>query len=154
MIGQKLEPLFATIKKISDGAAVPSYKLHQMKAQLLPQLPGLSGELGTNNESYHQLLDTVAVCLRVISIDAHNDHQDFETAKESIQLALNLAKDSELKNRIKADQQALSSSIQQTQLHTALRTHTAPTARRGSGCLILVFIPIIGIGSAAWFTFG
>ncbi len=171
LIGQKLEPIFATIKKISDGAAIPSYKLHQLKSQLIPQLPALSGQLGSNNESYHQLLDTVAICLRGISIDAHNDHHDLETANQAMQLALNLAKDEDLKNRIRADQQVLISSLHPSQLNPvdpfrywcpsnnrvipAPKVNPpAPKVNRGSGCLILVFIPLIGIGSAAWFIFG
>jgi hypothetical protein len=45
----------------------------------------------------------VAISLRNVAIDAHNEHDDLETALEAITLASDLARETELKNRLAQD---------------------------------------------------
>ncbi len=108
LAGQQLGPFFQSLQQIMDSSQRPSVKLQQVRSQILPQLPTLAGNLGAASQAYRELLDSVALAIRSISIDAHNDHQDFQTAEAAIQLALKLAVDPENKRRIQGDIVALS----------------------------------------------
>jgi hypothetical protein len=103
LVGQQLEPFFASLKQIMDGLLNPSSKFQQLRTTILPQLPTLAAKLGSTSEVYNELMDTVALALRNISIDAYNINYDFDTANQAIQLALRFAVDGELKVRISGD---------------------------------------------------
>lgn len=107
LAGQQLEPFFTSMKQIADIPGTPAAKLQQMRAKILPQLPTLAEQLGSTSEAYHQLMDSVAIALRSISIDAHNQHSDFETAEVAIKIASKLVVDAQLKQRINEDIVAL-----------------------------------------------
>ena len=49
----------------------------------------------------HELLDSVAIVLNGISLDAWNNHQDFKTAVDANALATTNARSPELINRLK-----------------------------------------------------
>ena len=110
LIGEQLQPFFAAMEAITSASITPAQKLQRLKATILPQLPVLAQRLGTRSQGYRQLLDSVAIALRSVSIDAHNSHNDFKTARDAISISLKLAVDTELKKRITDDVMALADS--------------------------------------------
>jgi hypothetical protein len=109
-----LEPFFKSLESITEGAGTLSAKLEQLKAKILTQLPTLAAKLGSTSHAYRQLMDSVAIALRGLSIDAHNDHKDFQTAGEAIELAAKLAVDADLKLRIQNDASVLAENKKQS----------------------------------------
>jgi hypothetical protein len=70
LIGEQLQPFFAAMEAITSASITPAQKLQKLKATILPQLPVLAQQLGTKGQGYSQLLDSVAIGLRSVSIDA------------------------------------------------------------------------------------
>jgi hypothetical protein len=134
LAGQQLEPFFAVMKKIADSSWTPTFKLNEMSREILSQLPALAGRLGSKSDTYHEFADSVAIALREISIKAHNDQNDFETAKKALRLALGIAHDESLKTRMNGDMQ----SIQANQLvHERNTSMSLAKSNTGSGCLVM-----------------
>jgi hypothetical protein len=106
---QELKPFFESINRITDSPTHPANKLQQLREQIMPKLPALATRLGTINESYNAVLDAVAMALRSISIEAHNDHQDFATAESALQIASKLVAGQDLRRRIAEDVKVLAS---------------------------------------------
>ena len=100
---KKFQPIFDSLKSVSESKQNPVQKLSRVKAEILPSLSLLAPTGGKVSEAYNGLLDSVAITLRVISIDAHNDYKDFDTAGVAIQMALKLAVSEDLKTRLQAD---------------------------------------------------
>lgn len=109
LAAQQLEPFFRNMRAITEGKGSPSEKLQQLRVKILPQLPALATNFGASGHAHGQLMDTISIALRGISIDAHNTGGDFKTAEEAIQLALKLVVDSDLKRRIQEDMAVLAS---------------------------------------------
>ncbi|MCP5560567.1 MAG: hypothetical protein H7A55_22730 [Verrucomicrobiaceae bacterium] len=109
---EKLAPLFEKLKQIEESSSSPKTKLGSIKAQILPLLPKVATEEGFSSEVYGYLSDSVAHVLREISIRAHNEHFDFDTAFAAIQLAQKFARESELKQRLDGDLKALNKNKQ------------------------------------------
>jgi hypothetical protein len=103
-----MEPIFEALKNITESSETPSQKLASFQKLVMPKIPSIASEIGADSSTYGEMMDTLAHALRGISIDAHNDHKDYETAENAIQLALKLAKDQELKKRIREDTATLS----------------------------------------------
>jgi len=106
---QEFKPFFESINLITDSPTHPANKLQQLREQIMPKLPALATRLGTINESYNAVLDAVAMALRSISIEAHNDHQDFATAESALQIASKLVAGQDLRRRIAEDVKVLAS---------------------------------------------
>ena len=100
---EELKPFFKSINLITDGSTRPAFKLQQLREQTMPKLPALATRLGPTSQSNNEVLDAVAIALRSISIEAHNNHQDFTTAESALQIALKLAVSKDLKQRIIED---------------------------------------------------
>ena len=150
LAGQQLGPVFASMKEIADSQGTPAAKLQQMRASVLPKLPGLAGLLGTTSEAYHQLMDSVANALRSISIDAHNKHSDFVAANQAIELALRFAVDEKIKERIRGDIQALKINElarNASSLLSAQNRTVSSQTPKGSGCLVMIIAPLAGLGA-------
>ena len=103
-----------------------------MKLQVISRLPNLSSELGPDSKLCSQTYDSVAIVLRGISVDAHNNENDSFTASEAIKLALKLVKSGELRGRIHADS---------LQLEVNEQVLASSRSASSSGCLFLLLIP-------------
>lgn len=101
--GQLLEPLFKGLRAITDSAQTPAQKLAWVKSQVLTKLPKLATKIGAGSSAYVNMMDTLALAMREISIDAHNDASDFRTAEAALNLAQELAVGKELRDRIRGD---------------------------------------------------
>ncbi len=103
----KAKPLFDKLKLIDESKSSPKSRLETLKQQVLPLLPSTASTLHQSPEIYGNLIDSVALTLRAISIDAHNNNRDYATAEEGINLAAKFAYSSDVKTRIQGDIKAL-----------------------------------------------
>ena len=130
--GKLLEPIFIALREIQDSTVSQRLKLEKMKLQVISRLPNLSSELGSDSKLCSQTYDSVAIVLRGISVDAHNNENDSFTASEAIKLALKLVKSGELRGRIHADS---------LQLEVNEQVLASSRSASSSGCLFLLLIP-------------
>jgi hypothetical protein len=105
-----LEPLLAQLKCIQDGKQTPEKKLKSFQESILPKVPDFASKVGSESSAYASLMNTLALALREISIDAHNDTKDLKTAEAAIKIAHGLAVDKDLKTRIAGDLEAIQKS--------------------------------------------
>ncbi|QIF00983.1 hypothetical protein [Roseimicrobium sp. ORNL1] len=112
-----LAPLFKTLEEMTGSSASSAQKLEQVRARILPQFPALVAQIGGKSEAYQQMMDSAAMAIRSISIEAHNKHQNHTAAEEAIQLALKLAIDSDLRTRLQGDAKALAESKKDATCH-------------------------------------
>ena len=101
--GETTQPLYARLKNIRESKESGKIRLYEVKKWMVPELASLAEAQGADSELTNDFSDALAGALRGISIDAHNDEDDFDTAVEAIRLAVRLAKSSELKKRCEAD---------------------------------------------------
>ena len=109
---KKYDPIFEKLESLNNSNLNPTQKLNRIKVEILPSLPSLAPPRGKDPTTYNALLDSVALTIRGISIDAHNDSKDFATAESAIQIALKLAVSEELKTRLRDDAAQVTKSIQ------------------------------------------
>jgi hypothetical protein len=114
---QKFTPIFEKLESISESTLNPAQKFSRIKADVLPSLPSLAPASGQASAAYNALLDSVAITLRGISIDAHNERNDFTTADAAIQVALRLAVSEDLKSRLSADAVQVKKSVKASSCH-------------------------------------
>ena len=107
LAGEQLEPIFNSLRTIKESSLGPAQKLQQVQRTIMTQLPSWASTLGPSSETYNNLVNTVAITLREISIAAHNDGSDSATAAAAINLALKLATDPDLKKRMMDDRSTL-----------------------------------------------
>jgi hypothetical protein len=110
LAGQQLEPFFKRLRQVTEGSGTPAQKLASLRATIIPELPKLAGQFGSTKAAYSNIINTVALALRDISIQAHNDYTDFVTATSALKLAMSFAGDPDIKKRLKDDSIALEDS--------------------------------------------
>jgi hypothetical protein len=152
---QLVEPYFKYLSSIEKSGLPPQDKLARIKNKVLAHLPGLVAKVGADSELYTQLADSIAIVLRAISIDAHNEHHDYATADEAIKIAGKLAVDVNLRSKIATDVATLSSNALQRKL---IQNQMARKSKNEKmGCfLVIIFIAagaIIGGLGGAFFGF-
>lgn len=101
--GEAIQPLYDRLKNIRDSKELGKIRLNDIKQWMMPELASLAESQGVDSETTSDFSEALAGTLRGISIDAHNDEDDFETAAEAIRLALRLARSTDLKKRCKDD---------------------------------------------------
>jgi len=105
-------PLINLLKEIQSSKEKSENRLKKCKNIIIPQFIKLSEK----HAAYPQIIDDrsndLAVVLRGISIDAHNNEKDYSTAAEAIRIAAKFAKDDELKKRIAEDLKVVEESLQ------------------------------------------
>jgi len=134
----KIKPIFDKLRSISESETPPKVRLNRIKLQVLPLLPNAASILRDQPQLHGDMLDSVALSLRALSIEANNDHGDVDTADESIKLAQKLAKSEQVKLRIAGDLETLNS-------NKLIAAFNAARTPKGSGCLILAALPLIGL---------
>ena len=100
---KELEPILATLNQIEESKDTPKAKLIKLKREILPLLETLVRTQGRNGNTASELANAVAINLRSVSIDAHNNHNDMVTGMEAIAIANGLALDPEIKRRLEQD---------------------------------------------------
>ncbi len=105
-----LEPLFAQLKSLQGGKQTPEKKLKSFQESILPKIPDFASKVGSDSSAYASLMNTLALALREISIDAHNETKDLKTAEAAIKIAYGLAVDKDVKTRIAGDLEAIQKS--------------------------------------------
>ena len=128
---EKFQPTFKSLKSVSESKLNPVQKLIRMKAEILPSLPFLAPTGGKFSEAYSGLLDSVALTLRLISIDAHNEYKDFDTAGVAIQLALKIAVSKDLKTRLQEDAEQVRKSVNDSTCYFCGTPGCQPTTSLG-----------------------
>ena len=103
LVGGIVAPLYKALRSITESSITAAQKLNRIQNEILSGMPALASRLGTDSAAYHEFADSLALAIRGVSIDAHNDSKDFKTAEAAIQLALRLAVEQETKRRIHAD---------------------------------------------------
>jgi hypothetical protein len=111
------EPLINLLKETQASKEKSENRLKKIKQNVILQFIKLSEQ----HAAYPQIIDDrsndIAVVLRGISIDAHNDEKDYFTAAEAIRIAAKFAKDDELKKRIAEDLKVVEGSLQDSTCH-------------------------------------
>ena len=101
--GEALQPLYDRLKNIRESKESGKTRLIDVKQWMMPELASLAESHGADSEITIDFSEALAGTLRGISIDAHNDEDDFETAAEAIRLAVRLARSADLRKRCQAD---------------------------------------------------
>jgi hypothetical protein len=101
------EPFLKDLQQIVSSTQSPAQKLAALKREIMPRLATMVRDSGPHSDEAHDLQDEVAISLRGIGIDAHNDHDDIGTAVEAAKLASTLARDPDLKQRLADDEKQL-----------------------------------------------
>jgi hypothetical protein len=113
LAASQLEPIFKTLNAIVESAQSPEKKLEQIQRTVMTQLPSWASTLGSGSETYNNLVNTIAIALREISVAAHNEAKDSVTAGVAINLALKLATDPNIKKRAADDKVTLERIVQE-----------------------------------------
>jgi len=102
-----LEPVYALLAAIRDSEDSPRARLERFNAEASVALNSAMAELSLGSDGYNELWEFAALVLRGISLDAWNDHQDWETAVAANRDALRAATSLVLKRRLSEDEGTL-----------------------------------------------
>lgn len=100
---EALGPLYDRLKAIQESKDSAKKRLSRCKSSMMTELAVLADSNGADSELVQEFSNALAIVLRGISIDAHNNEEDFETALKAIRLAVRLAKSSDLKKSTQND---------------------------------------------------
>lgn len=101
--GRELDKIYERVKALINGPYKPQRKFSIMKGEVLPKLEQMQSRLGAGEEACVVAADICARALRGISIDLHNNGEDFGAAYEAILLARKYCHDPELKSQVDED---------------------------------------------------
>jgi hypothetical protein len=110
LAGEILQPFFERLREIDDALGSPAQKLARIRTELISKMTQLEQSLGAHLETYQKFGDSLAIVLRDVSVEAHNQSRDYGTARSAIQEAQRLASSAELRIRIRDDMKALQES--------------------------------------------
>jgi hypothetical protein len=106
---KKLEPIYELLKKLQDSKEKPRKKLEQFNTTVITAVKAAIAGLQSDVEAQkNQLLDSVAIVLRGISLDAWNKDNDSATAVAANELAIKYASETQLKQRLQEDHATIS----------------------------------------------
>jgi len=115
----RFEPLVNEFAAIENGPGKPKEKLSRIKLRFEAMMVKWQ-ETDNSREALEEVENRLAMILRAISISAHNDHEDLETAIEAIRLASSLAHDAELSKRLAQDKAQISKNKTAAEQHNLL----------------------------------
>jgi hypothetical protein len=104
---EKYNGIYDKLSDVQGSKVKAKDRLWKMKHVVIPDVLAAANENGTASKGIQSLMDAIAVVLRGISVDAHNNEEDMVTATEAIQLASKFVRDADLKKRINEDVQTL-----------------------------------------------
>jgi hypothetical protein len=137
------------LKSIQESEATPDSRLKRFEREAgsaimkVSNISGVSasfGPLAGDSRVSAELFDSAAIVLRGISLDAWNTHHDLATASRAIELALNYARDQELKTRLLGDKTTLEQMASASQ---RAMTPKSSSNRTALGWLIFVGVIIV-----------
>jgi len=99
----EIKPLREKLDRIMESKSPASVQFAEVKQQMIPELAMLAEREGVHPDLINEFSDTLGYALRALSITAHNDDDDFETAVAASRLASALARAPELKKMISDD---------------------------------------------------
>jgi hypothetical protein len=114
---KKLEPIYGLLKSIQDSKDLPTERLKRFQRDVVAAIETRVATLTSHSDEWNELLDSAAIVLRNISLDAWNKHQDEATAAAANLLALRYASTAELKRRLAEDKITLTQNITQHRAH-------------------------------------
>lgn len=97
-----LEPLAEKLNAIGGADLPPSVKFARIKSEVLPLYKRLQDELG-EEEPVVLASQMVASLLRSVSIDLHNNDENYDLALDAVGLAVVICLDDELAQKLEAD---------------------------------------------------
>ena len=130
-VNKKLEPIYALLKSIQDSKDAPKKRLERFEREAMPAIirmtseitdvtpvdgikskprkirAGHFGKTPSEEKAYTDLLNSVAIVLRGISLEAWNTHHDKATAIAANRLAWAFACDPPLDQKLQEDQSTL-----------------------------------------------
>jgi len=139
--GKIVQPFFERLHATNEANITPSQKLGRINSEIITMLPQIAQSIKTTSEAYIEFINSIALCLRSISVDAHNQSRDYRTAETAIQLALKLATSVDLKQRIQEDIKALRESEE------SYKCAICNQAKADPGCVLQ--LPISSVPQAA-----
>jgi hypothetical protein len=113
---KEADTVYQIFKSIQEADESAQSKLDRFEKEAVPAMMKIAGITGTSasfgllgghSPRDAQLFNSAAIVLRGISTKAWNDDRDTETAKRGIELALQYARDTELRKRLQDDKQTL-----------------------------------------------
>jgi hypothetical protein len=104
VVGAKHKEIYKLIYDLRDSKTTKAHrKLADFKSIIVKRIADAAERDGALSEPMVELYDACAWALRSISIDAYNNEKATVTALETVNLASLIAKDKDLKTKIKAD---------------------------------------------------
>ena len=92
---------------MQESQELPRNKLQQFNSRVVDALNAAAAGSSAASEELKELFDSAAIVLRGLSLEAWNKHQDKTTAVAASSLAINYAKSSELRSRLREDSATL-----------------------------------------------
>jgi len=127
---KEVDGVYVMLKSIQDADDSAQSKLNRFEKEATPAImeaAGIVGGLGTfvllggHTARDSEMFNSASVVLREISVEAWNNGRDTKTALRALELALQYARDTELRKRLENDQQTLQRLIEQAAQEEALR---------------------------------
>ena len=107
---QQLKPYFDRLKEIMSAKIDAPFRLERILHELVRAIPEIKRVIGSENEACGQYIDSVALALRDVSVEAHNSSRDYITAFKALNEATKLNPSVEVRSRIIEDATSLQES--------------------------------------------
>lgn len=108
-----LEPTYELLKSIQDSKDLPWARLKRFQREVVAAIETAVGTMASDSDEKNELLESAAIVLRNISLDAWNKYQDRTTAAAANLLACRYAFTGELKQCLAQDKVTLTQNITQ-----------------------------------------
>ena len=107
---KRVEPFCKKLDAIEASTVSASQRLALVHSEIVPAIDSLR-ETDEGSEAADELAKATAVALRGISIYAHNEEEDFDTAISAMQLAIALTNNSEFIAQLRKDEQLIQENL-------------------------------------------
>lgn len=102
-IESALEPLIEKIKTITEAQIIPHAKYRKLTNLVEQSLAEIKGRFGEGSQAFLHATNLLAISIRNVAIELHNDSEQYGHALEAITLAYQLCRDEELRKKIEDD---------------------------------------------------
>ena len=100
---KEVEPLFSRTQAIMESKDSLAAKAALLQYDIAPNVREVEARLSDDSETFESLSNMLAGALRAISVDLHNEEDNYDLAHQTILLAREFAIDPELRKKIEAD---------------------------------------------------
>lgn len=105
-----LKPHFKRLKDIVESNDKISFKLQRVRRELIKKVGDLKNVIDPDDEVLIEYIDSLALALRNISVDAHNKNRDYSTAFRALNEAKDLNPSPKVLNILNSDRTSLNES--------------------------------------------